>query len=1021
MNQIMVYQGIFNKLFHSDFLVSAERKDAKNKRKRWNEALSVSIIGYASDLKNYLRPNRKIVISHQKDKYSEAQSFTINNLKDYDVKTIKSGDFLKAIITKRVDSIIKQEAEDDENKSQPSYPLLFLTDKNQEEQKTRVYSMVKNGVTTPMFPNVDEHLILAGQLFIDKADAKELLKYFKGKSTKKFSKKVIKRAEFLIKSFNEWKEYIFTEMKSNDLVRPVKVNYSPNNVEAFEIVIDEQKIESIVQNGIRNGEIRFTNRTRYTEHLDDFNEYMTAFAPAMSRRIDSLAKPHHRNGDIRPETDFWLERMLRQPITAQRDGIEACLKSLETKNKVNLVGECGVGKTLMMLGSNWAYNKKQNQAMKLLVYCPDHIVYSTWVNETKVTLPNVETHVIKSIADLLKFEKSGLLSDDTDRVFVVGQHVAKAGYTNKPSVSWSVSRQAFTCPDCGHEFMQKIKNESHDPTAPKYIDVPVKFDYFSSETIHNRRCKNKECNSIFWEPYNKFSNKKSQFIYVTDTKTKSGVSGFFPKDIRPVKKTLQELVKLFNAATSKKEKAKLQKKIEQYRNIEMMIEGKKEEDKKISPYKVSVAEYIYKKMKYRFTNLIIDEFHEFQGDSSRADACSQLINSIKVVQTGTGTAMNGYAKSRFKTDYMLYPEKMKEHGFDVNDDAKYQVAFGVTEKRYKLVNKNGKNKRSALAPREKPGISPVIFPLFMQDTTVFIALADLKDNLPKLHHYQIEVDMDPALEEKKKEFEKEIKKVARYDKKLFRTSIQVGYSFLDSPTVEKEIRDPHTKDILLKTPTVPAHNDNKMKALIDFVKQEVEVDRKRVMIYTCYTGSGINNHLRDNLEKEGYKVTILNKQIENSILNDGTTKKVKKENREEVIKDEVKNGTEVLIVNPELVKTGMNLTEFPTICYYQMGYQVYTNRQADRRAWRIGQEHDCKIVYIYYKDSIQQDIASLMATKIVASQAIEGNMDAAGLEAILNERTAEEELASKFYEGIRGKVSLSDYNDEDDDDLENLI
>lgn len=361
---------------------------------------------------------------------------------------------------------------------------------------------------------------------------------------------------------------------------------------------------------------------------------------------------------------------------------------------------------------------------------------------------------------------------------------------------------------------------------------------------------------------------------------------------------------------------------------------------------------------------------------------------------------------------MMYPEKLKAAGFKIDDKERYQTTFGVTEKRYRLVKKDGKDKKDTLAPVAKPGISPVIFPLFMQDTTVFVNLSDLKDDLPKLNHYQIEVQMDPELKTAKEQLEADIKKIARHDKRMFKNSIQVGYSFLDSPTISKELKDKDTKAVVLRTPTVSAHQDNKMQELINLAKKEIQVDHRKMIVYTYFTGDGINQYLANNLENEGFKVTVLNRQEENSISCDGTTRKVKKDERELFIREEVKKGTEILIVNPELVKTGYNLIDFPTICYYQMSYQVYTNRQADRRAWRIGQTQDCKIVYIYYAESIQADIASLMATKIVASQAIEGNMDAAGLEAICSDRTAEEELAKKFFEGIRGKVNLNAYDKE---------
>ena len=45
-----------------------------------------------------------------------------------------------------------------------------------------------------------------------------------------------------------------------------------------------------------------------------------------------------------------------------------------------------------------------------------------------------------------------------------------------------------------------------------------------------------------------------------------------------------------------------------------------------------------------------------------------------------------------------------------------------------------------------------------------------------------------------------------------------------------------------------------------------------------------------------------------------------------------------------------------------------------------------------------------MATKAIAALAIQGSMDESGLEQIADSRTAEEELAAMFYDGIKGTI-----------------
>ena len=39
--------------------------------------------------------------------------------------------------------------------------------------------------------------------------------------------------------------------------------------------------------------------------------------------------------------------------------------------------------------------------------------------------------------------------------------------------------------------------------------------------------------------------------------------------------------------------------------------------------------------------------------------------------------------------------------------------------------------------------------------------------------------------------------------------------------------------------------------------------------------------------------------------------------------DQVDRGVDVVITNPELVKTGLDLLEFPTIVFMQSGFNVY--------------------------------------------------------------------------------------------------
>jgi hypothetical protein len=78
-------------------------------------------------------------------------------------------------------------------------------------------------------------------------------------------------------------------------------------------------------------------------------------------------------------------------------------------------------------------------------------------------------------------------------------------------------------------------------------------------------------------------------------------------------------------------------------------------------------------------------------------------------------------------------------------------------------------------------------------------------------------------------------------------------------------------------------------------------------------------------------------------------------------------GADVVISHPRLVETGLDLFDkagkynFPTLVFYETGYNLFTLRQAARRGWRIGQQEECLVFYFYYKDTMQERALSLWA------------------------------------------------------------
>jgi SNF2 family DNA or RNA helicase len=185
------------------------------------------------------------------------------------------------------------------------------------------------------------------------------------------------------------------------------------------------------------------------------------------------------------------------------------------------------------------------------------------------------------------------------------------------------------------------------------------------------------------------------------------------------------------------------------------------------------------------------------------------------------------------------------------------------------------------------------------------------------------------------------------------------------------VKHPRTKELLAFVPTVFSDDElmPKEQALIDLCRQEKALGRK-VLAYTVYTGTrDTTARLKRALEQAGLKVAVLRATVD-------TTR------REDWILDQVDRGIDVLITNPELVKTGLDLLDFPTIVFLQTGYNVYTLQQAARRSWRIGQKHAVRVLFFGYIGSSQITCLQLMAKKIAVAQSTSGDVPDSGLDSL---------------------------------------
>ncbi|HGB3474522.1 TPA: helicase-related protein, partial [Salmonella enterica subsp. diarizonae serovar 61:l,v:z35] len=145
----------------------------------------------------------------------------------------------------------------------------------------------------------------------------------------------------------------------------------------------------------------------------------------------------------------------------------------------------------------------------------------------------------------------------------------------------------------------------------------------------------------------------------------------------------------------------------------------------------------------------------------------------------------------------------------------------------------------------------------------------------------------------------------------------------------------------------------------------------KVLAYSTYSGTrDTTSRLKALLTQAGLKVAVLRTSVS-------------PEQREDWVAEQVDRGIDVIVTNPELVKTGLDLLEFPTIVFLQTGFNVYTLLQAARRSWRIGQQQDVKVIFLGYAGTSQMACLDLMARKIAVAQSTAGDVPGSGLD-ILN-------------------------------------
>jgi len=440
------------------------------------------------------------------------------------------------------------------------------------------------------------------------------------------------------------------------------------------------------------------------------------------------------------------------------------------------------------------------------------------------------------------------------------------------------------------------------------------------------------------------------------------------------------------------------------------------------------AKYIKEKLKGFFGYLILDEVHEQKADNTATGtAAGQLISAARKVIALTGTLIGGKADHLRPTLFRLSARSMVYDGFGWEDSMKFTEAYGRVKTTVRTTEDDGggrANRRSQGTTTTKsktaePGVMPTLFGKHLIGNTVFLGLEEVSDALPKFNEFPIGVEMDAETASEYDVIEKTLaaaisEMVRRGDRRLLGAMVQTLLGYPDYPYNRKPVgyyETPPSVAHLSKearelartfvTVVIPKNLDEsiirpKEKRLIELIHQEA-AEGRQCWVYVQYTGHyDVQDRIEDILERDGFKVASLRSSVS-------------PEKREAWIEKNAA-GKHVVVSHPKLVETGLDLFSkrkgghnFPTIIFYEQGYNLFTMRQASRRAWRIGQKEPCRVYYLYYAGTMQERCMTLMGRKLDASLSIEGKFSSEGLVAMAgtdDEGSMEMALAKSLSEKI---------------------
>lgn len=780
----------------------------------------------------------------------------------------------------------------------------------------------------------------------------------------------------------EFRDYVLDELERRGILKRLQVISLREKLEAWVLLCrqDDANIISVVEDGLKSGAISIPGTVTDPDGFDGVENvtgYLNAFGVTVAERIRRQFQPlfDPASEPLSPEilavNDYIRAHAGYSLYDAQLAVAEAVKRQLQKHKCGFIVAECGSGKSKIGATAMAAvYALRAEQAGRgrhktfNVILCPSHVT-NKWAREIGETLPDTAGVVVRSNTEL---DRLYALYEKGDRSIyaIISKEKARDGYMKRPAVIWNRHKKAYLCPDC----LEPIE-ASFTEDGIRYTGKVNQF-FFRTENRKNHKCGN--CGSLLWAPVN--PGHASEWV-------KLGAYGWIHRRL-----AAEHLTKTKHEPT-----------LEQIRTVAENPDGYYPTVGACRRYPMSA--YIKRKYKGKLDGCIVDELHEYNNDSGQGDAMAEIFSVADRVIGMTATLINGYSSGIFHLLYRVCPDLMMQDGKPYSAPAEFDAEYGVVENTYEedeqdyAVNRRAHRRKTRT--RQLPGVSPLVYSRFLLEQTAFLSLSDMGKDLPDYEEIPIPLDMEEEVAEEYRRIESILRKILKTGGKAARRILSAYLNLLtaypDQPYDQPPILDPDSGEPLVEPldmgdfDTVGA----KEQAVLDIVRRKV-AQGERVLVYTSWTRTDSQQKLLKLLTGAGYRTEIM-------------SEKIRPRAREEWVQKRLSAGLQVLITNPSLVETGLDLNAFTTLVFYSMGYKLFTLRQASRRSWRINQTAPRVEVYLlYYKDTMQHKAMKLMASKLAVAGIIEGNFTEEGLAAMSDVQDMTSQMAKELMLGIRDNV-----------------